>query len=117
MYAADAQTVHSVKPNAKRIQFPRKRNTAVVKGSVAPGGNEIHTFAARAKQQLTLKLTSENTEVLFILLSPEGQIFGDALGTREWSGELPAKGNYKITIVNNQKGSRDSAYTLEVTLK
>lgn|GEM_PF-4594866 len=119
-FAVRAQTVEpigrGVKSIERRIKFPRKRKTVVIKGSVAAGRNEVHTFAASAKQKLMLKLVSKNKEVLFLLLTPGGEVLGVAVGAREWTGELPDKGDYTITVVNNARDSPASDYTLEVAL-
>ncbi|MBC7932101.1 MAG: hypothetical protein H7Z38_16200 [Rubrivivax sp.] len=100
-----------------RITLKRGRANATVKGSVAWGRSDSHKLAARAGQTLTLKLASSNTQVLFALFAPDGKIFLDAVAAREWSGELPQKGDYTITVVNNEEDSSASPYTLEVKLK
>jgi hypothetical protein len=116
-FAANAQTVERIERKEKRVQFPRKRKTAVVKGSVAWGRSDAYKLAARAGQKLTLKLASSNSEVAFIIITPGGQTLEGAFAAREWSGALPEKGDYAITIVNNEKNSSASPYALEVTLK
>jgi hypothetical protein len=100
-----------------RIALKRGRASAVVKGSVAWGRSDSHKLAAREGQKLTLKLASSNAQVLFALFAPDGKIFLDAVAVREWSGELPQKGDYTITVVNNEEDSSSSPYTLEVKLK
>ncbi|HYH85800.1 MAG TPA: hypothetical protein VEX60_09970 [Pyrinomonadaceae bacterium] len=100
-----------------RITLKRGRASATVKGSVAWGRSDSHKLAAREGQKLTLKLASSNTQVLFALFAPDGKIFLDAVAAREWSGELPQKGDYTITVVNNEEDSPASPYTLEVKLK
>jgi hypothetical protein len=101
----------------KELRIAPKRGSATVKGSIAWGHSDSHKLAARAGQKLTLKLSSSNTQVFFALFAPDGKIFLDAVASRAWSGELPQKGDYTITVVNNEKDSPASAYTLEVTLK
>jgi hypothetical protein len=100
-----------------RITLKRGRASTVVKGSVAWGRSDSHKLAAREGQKLTLKLASSNAQVLFALFAPDGKIFLDAVAVREWSGELPQKGDYTITVVNNEEDSPASPYTLEVKLK
>lgn len=101
----------------RRITPKRGSAATMVKGSVAWGQSESHKLAARAGQKLTVKLVSQNTQVLFALFAPGGEIFMDAVAAREWSGELPQKGDYTITVVNNEEDSPASPYTLEVKLK
>lgn len=112
-----AQVVTAKTSKENRITLKRGRATATVKGSVAWGQSGSHKLAARAGQKLTLKLASSNTQVLFALFAPDGKIFLDAVAAREWSGELPQKGDYTITVVNNEEDSPASPYTLDVTLK
>lgn len=112
---AQVETEKTVKEN--RITLKRGRATATVKGSVAWGRSDSHKLAAREGQKLTLRLASSNTQVLFALFAPDGKIFLDAVAAREWSGELPQKGDYTITVVNNEEDSPTSPYTLEVKLK
>jgi hypothetical protein len=115
--AAFAQVEADKPAKESRITLKRGRASATVKGSVAWGRSDSHKLAAREGQKLTLKLTSSNTQVLFALFAPDGKIFLDAVAAREWSGELPQKGDYTITVVNNEEDSPASPYTLEVKLK
>ncbi len=115
--AAFAQVETDKPVKESRITLKRGRATATVKGSVAWGRSDSHKLAAREGQKLTLRLASSNTQVLFALFAPDGKIFLDAVAAREWSGELPQKGDYTITVVNNEEDSPASPYTLEVKLK
>lgn len=115
--AAFAQVETDKTAKETRITLKRGRASATVKGSVAWGRTDSHKLAARAGQTLTLKLASSNTQVLFTLFAPDGKIFPDAVAAREWSGELPQKGDYTIIVVNNEDNSPASPYTLEVKLK
>lgn len=98
----------------KRITFMKGKNTAIVSGAVVRGDRDVYTVGAREGQRMSVGVTStENNAVIQIKDSS-----GESLQNRnseseyiEWSGELPATGDYEI-IVSGTRGN--ATYKLSV---
>lgn len=98
--------------NAKRIRFARGRTTAVLEGSTA--SNDEYVLGARAGQTMIVHISSiENNATIKVLDSGGNAVKGNTK-PNDWSGTLPANGDYKI-VVTSTKGK--SNYTLEVTIR
>jgi hypothetical protein len=98
-----------------RIRFPRGRTTAVERGSVHRGMSHDYLLKARAGQTMTVHLAARGGVSLDVLI-PGGT---DALaqGARDWSGELPQSGDYRINVLPDTTAERSIPYTLEVTVR
>ena len=91
----------------KRISFLKGKNTATVSGAVVRGDQDVYTVGAREGQRMSVGITStENNAVIQIK-----DASGESLQNRnsesefiEWSGELPATGDYEI-IVSGTRGN------------
>src|SRR6185503_18339501 len=110
--AVSAQKGTSV---VRRIKFPRGRTTAVLRGTVHRGLSHDYLLKARAGQTMTVHLVAGG-EVNFMLFSP-GLTDVLAENSKDWSGELPRSGDYRINVLPDTTTERNISYTLEVTVR
>jgi hypothetical protein len=110
--AAEAQKGRSV---VRRVNFPHGRTTAVLKGTVRRGLSHDYLLRARAGQTLTVHLTTDAAGMSLTILKPDGQSWLD--DTKDWSGELPATGTYRINVLPDTTTESPTRYALEVTIR
>lgn len=99
----------------RRIKFAPGRTTAVLRGSVHRGLSHDYLLKARAGQTMTVRLVASG-QVSFDLLSP-GRTDLLAEYSKDWSGELPQSGDYRINVLPDTTTERNISYTLEVTVR
>jgi hypothetical protein len=98
-----------------RIKFAPGRTTAVERGSVHRGMSHDYLLKAGAGQTMTVHLASGGG-VCFDLYTPG---LSDSLAqcSKDWSGELPRSGDYRINVLPDTTTERNIPYTLEVTVR
>jgi len=98
-----------------RIKFARGRTTTVEKGSVHRGMSHDYLLKAGAGQSMTVHLAARGG-LCFDLYSPG---LADTLAqcSKDWSGDLPRPGDYRINVLPDTSTERSIAYTLEVTVR
>lgn len=85
---------------AKRISFKPGSSEAIVSGKITNGAPVIYLVSARKGQTLEFRVLEggENNDVVGEVFAPGGRnLTGEDYGTF-WRGELPATGDYKISI-------------------
>ena len=97
-----------------RIAFQRGRTTAVVSGAVHRGMSHDYLLKARGGQTMTVHLAARGG-VGFDILTPGGDLL--AQYSKDWSGELPQSGDYRINVLPDTTTQRSISYTLEVTVR
>ncbi len=110
--AANAQAQAS-RDIVRRVNFPRGRTTAVLRGTVRPGVGVEYLLRARAGQTMIVHLASPG-DVGFTIWSPNREFMADF--RRDWTGELPQDGTYRV-IVSPNSDRRPMPFTLEVTIR
>ena len=98
-----------------RIKFARGRTTTIERGSVHRGMSHDYLLKASAGQTITVHLVARG-DVRFDLMMPGAR---DSLTTdaRDYSGELPHSGDYRINVLPDTTTERSIPYTLEVTVR
>jgi len=98
-----------------RIKFPRGRTTTVERDSVHRGMSHDYLLKASAGQTMTVHLAARGG-VCFDLYTPR---LTDSLAqcSKDWSGELPRSGDYRINVLPDTTTERSIPYTLEVTVR
>ena len=98
-----------------RIKFARGRTTTVEKGSVHRGMSHDYLLKAGAGQTMSVHLAAGGA-VCFDLYTPG---LSDQLAScsKDWSGELPSSGDYRINVLPDTTTERNISYTLEVTVR
>lgn len=97
-----------------RISFARGRTTAVLTGTVHRGMSHDYLLKARHGQNMSVHLTARGG-VTFDILTPGGDSV--AQYSKDWSGELPESGDYRINVLPDTTTERTISYTLEVTVR
>ena len=99
----------------RRIKFARGRTTTVERGSVHRGLSHDYLLKAGAGQTMSVHLVARGG-VCFDLYTPRLQ---DQLAncSKDWSGELPRSGDYRINVLPDTTTERNISYTLEVTVR
>ncbi|MFQ3580292.1 MAG: hypothetical protein SNJ67_09755 [Chloracidobacterium sp.] len=106
----------------KRVKFPKGQTSVILKGRTTGGPSEsggmnpvAYVFRARRGQHLTLRLTSARKHAVFGLYAPGMELVEGAQGVTDWSGELPATGDYEI-IVFPEDERTNTTFALEITI-
>lgn len=99
----------------RRIKFARGRTTTILRGSVHRGVSHDYLLKASRGQTMTVHLVAGG-QVGFDLFSP-GRADILAEYSRDWSGELPQSGDYRINVLPDTTTERNIPYTLEVTVR
>lgn len=101
-----------------RIRFARGADSVVLEGSVMRGERDRYLVKARARQVMTVSLTSAENNAVFQIYRPGGRKTLAGAGEGEdavtWSGKLPVSGDYQI-VVGGTRGN--ASYKLEVKIR
>ena len=98
-----------------RIKFARGRTTTVERGSLHRGMSHDYLLKAGARQTMSVHLAARGG-VCFDLYTP-GLADSLAQCSKDWSGELPRSGDYRINVLPDTTTERNIPYTLEVTIR
>jgi len=98
-----------------RIKFARGRTTTVERGSLHRGMSHDYLLKAGARQTMSVHLAARGG-VCFDLYTP-GLADSLAQCSKDWSGELPRSGDYRINVLPDTTTERNIPSTLEVTIR
>ncbi len=101
----------------RRVQFPRGRTTAVLKGKANWGANYIYRLHARAGQTMLVHITGVPTFRIIAPGSRNYEALDGADNVKDWTGELPRTGNYQIVVGHANDNYTLAPYTLEITIR
>jgi len=79
---------------AKPIRFAKGKSSGTVTGTTS--GTEQYVLQAREGQTMTVRLTSPQKNAAFEILLDDYTV---TCRTTEWSGELPASGVYRLSVL------------------
>ena len=103
-----------------RIRFSRGGTSAVVRGKVKGFGIRDYVVSARAGQTMTVRLSSSNQYLNFVIYSINGRPT-DMTETTEWSEKLMESGDYVIRVLMMRAGARrrgaSASYSLNVSVQ
>ena len=102
----------------RRIQFQRGQSTARLKGKIRKSEEIVYLLRANEGQTLSVRVTAStpNNDVVFTLKGPnDAPLMAEGDMDTEWSGQLPATGDYQISL--GMIESEFSQYTLEVSVR
>ena len=101
------------KPAYRRIQFSRGASSTTVQGKVSIALPDTYLLGARAGQVMTVQLTAPSRKVRFMIMnSKTTDVLAD--NTTNWTGTLPATGDYHILVDADADGR---TYSMTVTIK
>ncbi len=106
---------------SKPLQFAKGANSATVKGSIQGQQTIDYKLRAKAGQTMKVSLKSGNPGLAFNVLPPGSKdvAIEGAIGQQEWSGTLPADGEYTVRTYLDRAGARrgeKASYTLSVAI-
>lgn len=102
------------------IQFAEGASSAAVKGTINGDQTVDYTVRARAGQTMSVDLDTRHGANYFNVLPPGSNdvaIFTGPSGGNEWSGVLPADGEYRLRVYLMRSAARrneSASYTLTV---
>jgi hypothetical protein len=94
---------------ARQIQFAKGASSATVKGTLKGDRTIDYKLRARAGQTMTVKLKTGNAANYFNVLPPGSKdvaIFVGSTDGNEWTGTLPADGEYTIRVYLMRSAAR-----------
>lgn len=101
----------------RRVSFQTGSSSTVIRGKARWGASYIYLLRARAGQTLTVRL--EGVPVMRII--PPGAKNYEALEgadiVREWTGKLPANGDYQIDVGHTNDKYGIAPYKLEIKVE
>lgn len=84
------------------VKFPKRKNSIVINGSLVRGDFDNYILAASKDQSMTVTIQSQGDNAVFQISALNGEPFlpgaEEGADTRKWSGKLPFKGKYTITV-------------------
>lgn len=102
----------------KKVRFARGSSSITIRESVVRGDRDRYYVGAKAGQKMSVKITSlEKNAVFQIYLAGESETLpgaGEEDDAMNWSGELPANGEYVI-VVGGTRGN--ATYALTITIR
>ena len=118
--AANSMALAAADIETRPIQFAKGASSATVKGTIKGDQTIDYTVRARAGQTMSVKLDTRHGANYFNVLPPgsnDVSIFAGPTGGNEWSGVLPADGEYKLRVYLMRSAARrneSASYTLTV---
>lgn len=106
-------------PRPERVRFAAGASSATLRGSLKGDETVDYVLAARAGQSMRVTLKTSNAANHFNVLPPGSEAaiaMGENTGN-EWSGALPADGDYRIRVFLMRSAARrneTATYTLSV---
>ena len=102
------------------VQFKKGTSSATIAGSIKGGQTIDYTLRARAGQTMSVMLATKHGANYFNVLPPgsnDEALFVGSSGGNEWTGVLPADGEYKVRVYLMRSAARRNEaanYTLKV---
>jgi hypothetical protein len=102
------------------VQFSKGTSSATIKGSLKGDQTIDYTLRAKAGQTMSVTLATKHGANYFNVLPPGSKgeaIFVGSSGGNEWTGALPADGEYKVRVYLMRSAARrgeTANYTLTV---
>jgi hypothetical protein len=106
---------------SRPLQFAKGASSATAKGSIQGRQTIDYKLRAKAGQTMKVSLKSGNPGLAFNVLPPGSKdvAIEGAIGQQEWSGTLPADGEYTVRTYLDRAGARrgeKASYTLTVAI-
>ncbi|GAB4574867.1 MAG: hypothetical protein Kow0077_23540 [Anaerolineae bacterium] len=112
-----AAPLYTATPAPTRISFARgTTETTLFSQTIVAGGSQTYAINALSGQTLIATLTpvTPTTALTLAVSGADGTLLGrSAPGALQWTGKLPASGDYRITV---QNAGPATSYALTVTI-
>ena len=113
--AAAGGPVLAQRTTAERVRFEPGRTTAVLRGKVTGRVSRVYLLTARKGQHMTVRLSGQSGAV-FNIVNPDRTGLSQ-LQIRDWEGELPLAGTYRIHVEGETENLPARSYTLEIIIR
>jgi hypothetical protein len=114
--ANPAQAAPPAQNGTQRIRFAPGATSAVVDGYLASGQVARYVLTALAGQSMTVQAFVENAPVFITIFDTRGTVLGSASSREQWSGTLPATGDYLLYVYPSPyAASTDFQLRVEIT--
>lgn len=117
-----ASVVGADEIRTERIQFKKGTSAATVSGHLKGNDTIDYVLGAKSGQQMSVTLQTKSTAAYFNLLPPgsnDEAIFIGSTSGNEYSGRLPADGDYKVRVYLMRSAARRNEradFTLKVSI-
>lgn len=103
------------------VAFPKGKTETTIRGTVRGYAYVDYIVKANAGQTISVELGAPKIVPVFSILRPDGENLEGAAQTNDFTGELPADGNYVVRVgmmraFARRKGSV-SNFTLKVAIR
>lgn len=102
----------------QKVRFPRGSSSTTISGAVVRGDRDRYYLGASGGQTMSVRITSLEKNAVFQVYLPGEQEALPGAGEEDdatnWSGELPADGEYVI-VVGGTRGN--ATYKLTISIK
>lgn len=105
---------------SRPVQFAKGASSATLKGSIKGDQTIDYKLRARAGQTMSVSMQAKHTAAYFNVMPPGSKgeaIFVGSSGGNEWSGALPADGEYVVRVYLMRSAARRAeaaSYTLTI---
>ncbi|MCC6454601.1 MAG: hypothetical protein IT328_06640 [Caldilineaceae bacterium] len=96
--ANPAQAAPAAQGVLQRIRFAPGATSAVVEGNLAGSQVARYVLTALAGQSMNVQAFAEGAPVFVTLFNTNGTILGSASSREQWTGTLPATGDYTLHV-------------------
>lgn len=109
---AEAQSI-------ERVRFAGGATAATVRGTLKGNVRRYRDYIVRARagQQMSVEFLGDTKAEVVVFDSNEENL---SFGTKEWTGELPGDGDYKLRVILNRAFARrgvQTSYLLKISVQ
>lgn len=120
-FAAQLDSSVAQEVRQERLSFKPGASSTVVDGSLKGYETVDYVLGAKAGQTMTVTLKTASTSTYFNVLPPgsEAALFTGSTSGSEWTGALPADGDYRVRVYMMRSAARrneQAKYTLKVSI-
>ncbi|HVZ41552.1 MAG TPA: g-type lysozyme inhibitor [Candidatus Kapabacteria bacterium] len=113
-------SVDAMAQTPQRIHFTKGATAGVVKGSIKGFAYKDYVIGAKAGQQMSVTLSSNNSYAVFVITSINGHA-NNMSETTEWDQTLSESGDYVVRVLmmraNARRKGAKTNYTLTVAIR
>lgn len=102
----------------RQVKFARGKTSTVLRGVIKKNQEVVFVLNAKAGQTLTASVdaSTQNNDVVFSISGPNGSLMDDGMEvTTTWRGQLPASGEYRLTM--GMMESKSSRYAMNISVE
>lgn len=100
----------------QNVVFPKGQTGTTLYGSVLRGDQDTYVLYAKAGQTMSVSVTAPENNAAFVIYQPNRKTLsnaGEGDDATQWTGQLPAKGEYRI-VVGGTRGNAEYSLTVEI---